>query len=263
MNFHGYGRHSTDKQGVTEDVQRKAVERYYEVELMPKGIGWGGWHYDKAKSAGIAFTERPAGLALWTLLQPGDHVGWHKMDRAFRSVHDGCRNMEMLKTKGVIVHSLDLRIDTSTPLGKFFQTVMLAVAELEKDFIGTRTTEAIQMLRESNRPWGKCCPMGWRITGTKAKKNKRFVPAPVERDLIDRVIQLRLQGTSWNEITWWSYSQTEFESKRSWHLESLRWAVLARQHGFPIECATYHYMLAHHRKLHPEEVVMKICSSKK
>lgn len=242
---YGYGRHSTNLQGVTEEVQRNAVYRYWEQELQPKGVRWGGWFYDKAKSASIPFSDRPEGLRVWTLLQPGDHVAWHKLDRAFRSVHDGCANMEMLAAKGVTVHSLDLRIDTSTPLGKFFQTVVLAVAQLEKEYIGLRTKEAVLQLKAEGKPYSTARPFGWRRVVT--KKTRYFVPDPDERTVIEFLYQMKLSGKSWADMEIWSYHQKQFKTERRWHIRNLRWAMMAHRHGYPRNIFTYEEMLAFHR----------------
>lgn len=242
---YGYGRHSTAQQGVTEEVQRNAVYRYWEQELQPKGVQWGGWHYDVAKSASIPFSERPEGLKVWTLLQPGDHVAWHKLDRAFRSVHDGCANMEMLASKGVTVHSLDLRIDTSTPLGKFFQTVVLAVAQLEKEYIGMRTREAVLQLKKEGKPYSTAKPFGWRKVVT--KKTRYYIPDLEERAIIEHLYSMKCGGATWVDLELWSYTQKTHKTTRRWSLRNLKWAMMAREHQYPRTVFTYPEMRAFHR----------------
>lgn len=242
---YGYGRHSTNMQGVTEEVQRNSVYRYWELELQPKGVTWGGWFYDKAKSASIPFSDRPEGLRVWLLLQPGDHIAWHKLDRAFRSVHDGCANMEMLRLKGVTVHSLDLRIDTSTPLGKFFQTVVLAVAQLEKEYISLRTKEAVNQLKADGKPYSTARPFGWRKIVT--KKTRYFAVDPDERRLVEHLYGMQQSGKSWADMELWSYHQKQFKTIRKWHIRNLRWAMMARRHDYPRSVYTYEEMLTYHR----------------
>jgi len=106
-------------QGLTQEVQEKQLRAYYEAVLQSEGVLWGGFFYDKATSGGTPLTEREEGRRLWALAQPGDHVGWSKLDRAFRSVRDGAHQMHLFKQRGVHTHSIDLRIDTSTPMGQF------------------------------------------------------------------------------------------------------------------------------------------------
>ena len=81
MKAYGYGRASTGKQELTEEIQRRAVEEYYRTHLKPQGVEWGGWHYDAATSGDKAFTEREHGLSLWVMAQRGDYIVASKSDR--------------------------------------------------------------------------------------------------------------------------------------------------------------------------------------
>ncbi len=57
--------------------------------------------------------------------------GWSKLDRAFRSVRDGAHQMHLFKQRGVHTHSIDQRIDTSTPMRQFVLHFSSAFAEME------------------------------------------------------------------------------------------------------------------------------------
>lgn len=231
MRVWGYGRHSTDRQSLTEHAQRQQVEEYFEKELRPRGAEWGGWFYDPATSGTKPLTERPEGLKLWASAQPGDHVIWSKMDRAFRSLMDGCSVMQMFSGKQVFVHSLDLRVDTSTPLGKFFMHVLLAVAELERAYTSQRTKEAMAVKRELGEPYGRFLPMGWMRHGK--KRTARYVPNYVERKLIDRIMEKRREGMSYDDLGLWVHRQKEFPLHRNWKRRTVQWAEVARRHGYP------------------------------
>jgi DNA invertase Pin-like site-specific DNA recombinase len=234
---YGYGRHSTDKQCITESVQAAAVLNYVANELQQDGLVWGGWLYDTAESASMPLTERPKGRELWALVQPKDHVVWYKIDRAFRSVIDGSKTLQMFNQKGVFVHSLDLRMNTSTPLGKFFQVVMLAVAELELDQLRARTSEALLTLKSQGRPYSHTVPMGYRrIPKVHGKKGTgRIDPCPNERNLIRQIHQQTLMMS--HERTWW-WVQNQIRdgnvtSQRKWQKKSIAWALLALAMDFP------------------------------
>jgi hypothetical protein len=69
---YGYGRHSTDKQGLTEGAQRETVETYIRQHLA--GVEYGGWLYDSAVSGAEPLFSREQGGRLGTLLEPGDEV---------------------------------------------------------------------------------------------------------------------------------------------------------------------------------------------
>jgi len=73
------------------------------------------------------------------LRERGDHVGWSKLDRAFRSVRDGAQQMHLFREHGVHTNSIDLKIDTSTPMGQFVLHVLVAFAEWEHQEASLRT----------------------------------------------------------------------------------------------------------------------------
>jgi DNA invertase Pin-like site-specific DNA recombinase len=234
----GYGRHSTNKQAITEDVQREAVYRYFQNELEPRGdMFWGGWLYDGAESAVQPLTERPKGRELFVIAQPGDHIVWYKMDRAFRSVIDGSKTLQLFKGKGIHVHSLDLRVDTSTPLGKFFRTVLLAVAELELDQLKSRTAEALAELKAQGRPYNSLVPIGYkRIAKTLGRKGTgRIDPCPVERQIV-RDIHEWCKTMSHERVYWKLLTMAErgeLKGHRKWHKKTVSWALLALAYDFP------------------------------
>jgi DNA invertase Pin-like site-specific DNA recombinase len=229
---YGYGRHSTNKQELTQEVQEFRTHEYWERSLKPKGVAWGGFYYDKATSAKVPLTERPHGREVFVLAQPGDHIVVSKMDRAFRSLRDGIVSMDMFAAKGVAFHSLDLQVDTSTPLGRFFRSVLLAVAELEREFTSERVKETIALRKREGRPHGRSCPIGWRITGQ--KPNRQYRVDPSERALCDILAAKRAAGMSMEALAIYCLSQTDVACKRRFPTrDAVHWALLARAAGYP------------------------------
>lgn len=228
----GYGRHSTKKQDITEEVQQARCEEYYTRMLKPMGVQWGGWFYDPATQGKKPISERTEGRQVFAMLRPGDHLVFAKLDRAFRSVADGCSTIEQLANRKVTVHSLDLQIDTSTAIGKFFRTILLAVAELERDFTCDRVNETIAYRKAKGLPYCHSCPIGWRMHGVKPRRYFRVDMD--ERALCDAMAELRAKGASQNEIALWCIKQTQFETKRRFTDRStVRWALMAREHNYP------------------------------
>lgn len=224
----GYGRHSTDKQGLTEDAQKLKVESYISANLAEHT--YGGWLYDSAISGKKPLFERPRGRDLLALAQPGDHLVWAKLDRAFRSVVDGASTLAMLAHKGVYVHSLDLGLDTSTAVGRCVCTVMLAFAELEREYASERTQEALSAKKRAGLPYGGGVPIGWKKIGS--GKTGRFVPDPVERDQATAIAELRANGSSHEQIVM-GLRGLRRPCGREWHRESVRRAILAASLRFP------------------------------
>lgn len=230
---YGYGRHSTAKQEMTRDAQEFRVQDYWERNLAPKGVVWGGFHYDEATSGRQPFTEREHGRVIHAVAQPGDHIVVAKLDRPFRSLRDGIVSMEQWHDRGVLFHSLDLQVDTSTPIGRFFRSVLLAVAELEREFAKERTQEIIQSRRRQGLPYSRGCAIGWKIVGE--SPFRRYKADPVERAFIDRMAQLRSQGLSTDHIALWCVGKGRDPAcKRTFSTRGLvRAALNARKMGYP------------------------------
>jgi DNA invertase Pin-like site-specific DNA recombinase len=234
--IYGYGRHSTGKQGITEAVQREQIDRYCEAMLLPKGdleLGNQFWFYDKATSGTKPLTDREEGLKLWVTAQPGDHIVIAKLDRAFRSVLDGVKTIQMFKAKGVNLHILDVHIDTSTPIGEFIVTVMLAFAQLQQRYISERTREIMAHKRAKGEGCGKAAttvPIGWRRYG---KKNPFIVPFEAERQLIDEMARMRDEGMTYPSIYQTACNKKWNRKGRVWVPDLIKLALLARDLGYP------------------------------
>jgi DNA invertase Pin-like site-specific DNA recombinase len=231
-----YGRHSTHHQSATEEVQRLACQRHWETALKDKGVEDGGWFYDPASSGGKPFTERESGLRLWLHLQPGDYLIVSKLDRAFRSLLDGARTIQMFAAKGVHFVALDLGMDTSTPLGEFALHVFLAAAQMQRRYTSERTREVLAHKKSQGKLLGRACrsaPFGWRLGGA----NGFWVEDEAERQQIEefarwhdqeglstRAIELRLRRP---EYRW------KRRNKHKWHEKYIRLALRARAQGYP------------------------------
>ena len=174
--------------------------------------------------------EREKGRELWALVQPGDKIVWAKLDRAFRSVIDAAQTMQLLTAKGVSFNSLDLGLDTSTPIGRCVFTILTAFAELEVEFIRQRTRDALRAKRAAGLPYGRCTPIGWRRIG----KGRRayFVPDMGEREQVARIASLRTSGESLDGIVW-RMRGLERPRGREWHRNSVRVALRAHAAGYP------------------------------
>jgi DNA invertase Pin-like site-specific DNA recombinase len=233
MNVYLYGRHSTDKQSATEDVQRAACEAYFEHSLQPKGATLAGWFYDAAVSGGKPFAERPEGVRLWLTAQPGDVIVVSKLDRAFRSLIDGANCVEALKTRGVHFASLDLGLDTSTPMGEFALHIFLAAAQLQRRYTSERTREVLALKAERGQPIGRAAassPYGWRRLGR--GKGSHLTADDAERARIDEMAEWRADGLSLEQISF-KAAPLGAEGRRRWYPASVSAALEARVRGFP------------------------------
>ncbi|MBQ5344650.1 MAG: recombinase family protein [Acidaminococcaceae bacterium] len=96
-------------------------------------------------------TERPKFKKLVEeMLQSGDTLVVCKLDRFARTVQEGIKTIQYLFAKGVKVHVLNVGLLEDTPMGRFFVTTLLAVAELERNMILERTQAGKEIARTRN-----------------------------------------------------------------------------------------------------------------
>jgi DNA invertase Pin-like site-specific DNA recombinase len=225
--FYGYARASTAGQQYTYEVQEKAIllayEKYKETHT------WGGVFKDKATSGAKPFTEREEGLKLWVLTQHGDVVCWSKMDRAFRSVYDAAQLLEMFASKGVSLLSLDIALDTGTSLGKFVMHLLASVAELEREWIRTRTRDALAIRQEKGLPHGGRPPAGWMRSRVGA-----WIHDEHERRLVEWAERKNQGGMTWKDIVaLLKRKKIKRSNGDGYHQPWFHYALKAKAAGYP------------------------------
>lgn len=136
----GYARVSTDKQCL--DRQLDAFERYG-VDMV----------YTE-KMTGTK-KDRPELTELISRLSEGDTVVVESLSRLSRSTKDLLELAELFGNKKVNLVSLKEQIDTTTPTGKFFFTVVSAFSQFERDLIVERTNEGLKAARARGRVGGR------------------------------------------------------------------------------------------------------------
>ena len=132
-------------------VRVSTVEQKLERQLMA---------YDKAdliysdKVSGKD-KERPQLKAMLQDLKENDVVVVKSLDRLSRSTMDLLSISKEIESKGATLKVLDKDIDTSTPIGKFFLTMLGAVAELERENINQRVKEGVAIAKEQGKYKGR------------------------------------------------------------------------------------------------------------
>lgn len=225
-----YGRASTSKQTLTESNQRSVCEEYVKRSLVPDGYTYGGWLYDSATSGSRPMFERDEGRKLWALVQPGDKIVWAKLDRAFRSVLDAAQTMMLLSQKGVSFNSLDLGLDTATPIGRCVFTILTAFAELELEFIRQRTKDGLLAKRSEGKPHNRHAPIGWMKVGK--KRDSYYMPDHKERGQVAEMLTMRRAGASLESITL-HMRGTRRTNGKAWNINSITRALRAGESRFP------------------------------
>lgn len=136
----GYARVSTDKQCL--DRQLDALNKYGVKTIYCEKI------------TGTK-KDRPELTEMLSRLSEGDTVVIESLSRLGRSTHDLLNLLELFNSKGVNLVSLKERLDTTTPTGKFFYTIISAIAQFERDIIVDRTNEGLKAARARGRTGGR------------------------------------------------------------------------------------------------------------
>ena len=95
-------------------------------------------------------TKRPQLDALIQRLQTGDTLIVTKLDRFARSAAEGLSLINTLLARGIQVFILNMGLIDNTPIGKLITTILLAIAEFERDMIVERTQAGKEIARSKN-----------------------------------------------------------------------------------------------------------------
>lgn len=88
-------------------------------------------------------------------LEPGDTFVIFKLDRLARTTKQLLHLLEDFEKREIHFVSIQNHIDTSTPMGKFFFTVMGAFAEMEAALIRERVVAGLEAARENGKVLGR------------------------------------------------------------------------------------------------------------
>ena len=99
--------------------------------------------------------ERPQLKIMLEGLQKGDVIVVKSLDRLSRSTMDLLEITKEIEDKGATLKVLDKDIDTGTAIGKFFLTIIGAVAELERENINQRVREGVAIAKSEGKYKGR------------------------------------------------------------------------------------------------------------
>lgn len=157
-----------------------------------------GWEVvERVRDDGItgstSLAERPEGRRL--LATDSEVVIFWSMDRFTRSASKGLADIEALEERGVSLVFVKEAIDTSTPSGRLFRTMLAAFAEFEREQIRDRNMSGRFGAAEKGRWAGGQLPFGYTLD-----EDGAIVIDPEEAEVIRKVFSLRVEGRSMPDI---------------------------------------------------------------
>jgi DNA invertase Pin-like site-specific DNA recombinase len=160
---HAYIRVSSKGQvgGISPEAQMHAAMEYRK-NTLPE-VPWCEDHYgcsvpgffsDMAVSGWSKkyswIRNRPAGSAMMDSLQPGDHVIFYSIDRAFRNVTRFGMFLEWCLENNICCHFIVNQIDLATPTGRMRAQMYAVMAEYYSSILSQRIREAC-LMREKRK----------------------------------------------------------------------------------------------------------------
>ena len=191
--IYGYLRVSTADQGengVSLDAQQGEIL----ASARGRPVQW----VKDVCSGSIEFKLRPGGAYISENLNRNDMIIAVKLDRLFRDTGDALATIERWGVMGVDVTILNLggsTVDTRSPIGKMFFTLIAAFAEFERALIRERTRAALQHQKSIGKSRTSLRPFGYDID-----EDRNTFPRDDEQILLNKMIYLKCHGSKTRDI---------------------------------------------------------------
>jgi DNA invertase Pin-like site-specific DNA recombinase len=215
----GYVRVSTEEQvreGVSLDAQEAKIRAYATAKDLDL--------VEVIREEGLSGKDlkgRPGMQRLIAACEAGeiDAVLVVKLDRLSRKTRDLLYLVEdVFQAHDVALHSLHETVDTSSASGRFFLRIMGALAEMERELIGERTSAALAHKRSMGERLG-ATPLGFRTPAP----GEPMESVPEEQATVRTVYALWRRGLSFRRIAA-NLNADAIRTKRGarWHHSTVR-----------------------------------------
>lgn len=149
-----YTRVSTEEQatsGLGLEAQEHMLDRAVEYE------GWTVVETIRDEGESAKTLDRPGLQRALRMLANGEADGLvvAKLDRLSRSILDFASLLDWLDQLKVRLVALDMRLDTSTSMGRLASSLIVLIAEWERGTTAERTRAALAALRAQGKPIGR------------------------------------------------------------------------------------------------------------
>jgi site-specific DNA recombinase len=176
---------------ISPRVQRERIEAF----AAAHGHRVVRWHEDLDQPGSRA--QRPGFQDALARVEAGETAGIAvaKLDRFARSVADAAVAIRRIDAAGGQLVSVEDGFDSSTPMGRFALTILLALAELELGRIRESWATAQAYAVQRGVHIASKSPTGYR-----RGDDGRLVPVTSDAEVVRNVFRRRAAGASWREL---------------------------------------------------------------
>lgn len=226
-----YGRFSPRPGAEDCDSCEKQLDR---CRAYCKGLGYEveGEYHDDDSSGGRADNRPELQRAIEHARRAKAVLVIYKLDRLARNTQDALAITNRLTEGGADLASITETINTRSPMGRFFLTILAAFAELEREQIRERTSKAMLAHQAGGRRMTRLdrCPYGWMPDPDSASvarlddrtkepsgKPAGLIECPTEQAAIARIRALKAEGLGLRKIALRLTAEGLKPRGRRWH----------------------------------------------